>query len=51
MEALGQPTVRQTLDQQGLEWVGSTSAEFEAFIAAEGRRWSELVIEQKLTLG
>ena len=51
MEALGQPAVRQVLATQGLEWVGSTSAEFEAFIAAEGRRWSDLVIEQKLTLG
>ena len=51
MEALGQPAVRQVLATQGLEWVGSTSAEFEAFIASEGRRWSELVIEQKLTLG
>ena len=51
MEALGQPAVRQTLATQGLEWIGSTSAEFEAFIAAEGRRWSDLVIEQKLTLG
>ena len=51
MQALSVPAVRQTLAQQGLEWVGSTSAEFEAFIAAEGRRWSDLVIEQKLTLG
>ncbi len=51
MEALGQPAVRQVLATQGLEWVGSTSAEFETFIAAEGRRWSDLVIEQKLTLG
>ncbi len=51
IEALGQPQVRQILATQGLEWVGSTSAEFEAFIAAEGRRWSDLVIEQKLTLG
>jgi tripartite-type tricarboxylate transporter receptor subunit TctC len=51
MQALGTSAVRQTLSQQGLEWVGSTPAEFEAFIAAEGRRWSELVMSQKLSFG
>ena len=51
LQALTQPAVRQTLAQQGLEWVGSTPAEFEAFMAAEGQRWNELVIAQKLSFG
>ena len=51
MQSLSAPAVRQTLAQQGLEWVGSTPAEFEAFMAAEGQRWRELVIEQRLSFG
>ena len=51
MQAMAPPAVRQTLAQQGLEWVGSTPVEFEAFMAAEGRRWNELVIAQKLSFG
>jgi len=51
MQAMAPPAVRQTLAQQGLEWVGSTPAEFEAFMAAEGRRWNDLVIAQKLSFG
>ncbi len=51
MQAMAPPAVRQTLAQQGLEWVGSTPAEFDAFIAAEGQRWNELVISQKLSFG
>ena len=51
MQALSAPAARQTLAQQGLEWVGSTPAEFEAFMAAEGQRWNELVISQKLSFG
>jgi tripartite-type tricarboxylate transporter receptor subunit TctC len=51
MQALSAPAARQTLAQQGLEWVGSTPAEFEAFMAAEGQRWNELVIAQKLSFG
>jgi tripartite-type tricarboxylate transporter receptor subunit TctC len=51
IQALGTPAVRQTLSQQGLEWVGSTPAEFESFMAAEGQRWSELVNSQKLSFG
>jgi tripartite-type tricarboxylate transporter receptor subunit TctC len=50
-QALSQPAVKATLAQQGLEWVGSTPAEFEAFMGAEARRWNELVIAQKLTFG
>ena len=51
LQALAQPAARQTLAQQGLEWVGSTPAEFEAFMAAESLRWNELVIAQKLSFG
>lgn len=51
VQALSAPAVRQTLAQQGLEWVGSTPAEFDAFMAAEGQRWNELVISQKLSFG
>jgi tripartite-type tricarboxylate transporter receptor subunit TctC len=49
--ALGQPAARATLAQQGLEWVGSTPGEFEAFMGLEARRWNELVIAQKLSFG
>ena len=49
--ALAQPAARQTLAQQGLEWVGSTPGEFEAFMATESLRWNELVIAQKLSFG
>jgi tripartite-type tricarboxylate transporter receptor subunit TctC len=51
VQALSVPAARQTLAQQGLEWVGSTPAEFEAFMAAEGQRWHELVIAQRLVFG
>jgi tripartite-type tricarboxylate transporter receptor subunit TctC len=51
MQAMAGPAVRQTLAQQGLEWVGSSSAEFEAFIAQETRRWTDLVAQQKLSFG
>lgn len=50
-QSLSQPAVRTTLSQQGLEWIGSTPAEFEAFMAAEARRWNDLVIAQKLSFG
>ena len=51
LQALSPPAVRQTLAQQGLEFIGSTPAEFEAFMAAESQRWNELVIAQKLSFG
>ncbi len=47
-QALSQPSARTTLAQQGLEWVGSSPAEFEAFMATEARRWNDLVIAQRL---
>jgi tripartite-type tricarboxylate transporter receptor subunit TctC len=50
-QALGQPAVKAALAQQGLEWVGSSPSEFEAFMAAEAQRWNELVIAQKLSFG
>jgi tripartite-type tricarboxylate transporter receptor subunit TctC len=48
-QSLGQPAVRQTLAQQGLEWIGSSPAEFEAFMSAEARRWQDLVMQQRLS--
>ncbi len=50
-QSLSQAAVKATLAQQGLEWVGSSPAEFETFMGAEAQRWSELVISQKLTFG
>ena len=50
-QALSQPAAKTTLAQQGLEWVGSSPAEFDAFMGAEARRWNDLVIAQKLSFG
>ncbi len=50
-QALSQPAVKTQLAQQGLEWVGSTPAEFETFMSAEAQRWHDLVIAQKLSFG
>jgi tripartite-type tricarboxylate transporter receptor subunit TctC len=50
-QSLSQPAVRTTLAQQGLEWVGSSPADFEAFMGAEARRWSDLVVAQRLSFG
>ena len=51
VQALGLPAVRQKLADLGLEWIGSTPAEFEAFMAAEARRWNDLVLKQRLSFG
>ena len=51
LQALGLPAVRQKLADLGLEWIGSTPAEFEAFMAAEARRWNDLVLKQRLSFG
>ena len=51
VKALGTPEVQRTLAQQGLEWVGSSAADFETFIAAEQKRWSQLAREQGLQFG
>jgi tripartite-type tricarboxylate transporter receptor subunit TctC len=50
-QALSQAAVRATLAQQGLEWVGSSPADFEAFMGAEAKRWNDLVTAQKLSFG
>jgi tripartite-type tricarboxylate transporter receptor subunit TctC len=47
--SLSQPAVRATLVQQGLEWVGSSPTEFEAFMASEAKRWNDLVLAQRLS--
>jgi tripartite-type tricarboxylate transporter receptor subunit TctC len=51
VQSLSQPVVKTTLAQQGLEWVGSGPAEFEAFMASEAKRWNDLVIARKLSFG
>jgi len=48
-QALSQAAVKATLAQQGLEWVGSTPAEFDAFMGVEAKRWNDLVIAQRLS--
>jgi tripartite-type tricarboxylate transporter receptor subunit TctC len=50
-QSLAQPAVRATLAQQGLEWVGSSPGDFDTFMGAEARRWTELVLAQKLSFG
>jgi len=50
LKALSQPSVRQTLSQQGLEWVGSNPAEFGQMILREQQRWKKLVTDQSLRL-
>ncbi len=50
-QALSQPAVKSQLAQQGLEWVGSTPDEFDAFMGVEARRWNDLVIARKLSFG
>jgi tripartite-type tricarboxylate transporter receptor subunit TctC len=47
-QSLSQASVKTTLAQQGLEWVGSSPADFEAFMGAEAKRWNDLVIAQRL---
>ncbi len=51
IKALGQPQVRQTLAQQGLEWVGSSPTDFGQMIQREQQRWKKLVVDQSLSFG
>jgi tripartite-type tricarboxylate transporter receptor subunit TctC len=48
-QALSQTAAKTTLAQQGLEWVGSSPADFEAFMGTEAKRWNDLVIAQRLS--
>ncbi len=48
-QALSQTAVKTTLAQQGLEWIGSSPSDFEAFMGAEAKRWNDLVIAQRLS--
>jgi tripartite-type tricarboxylate transporter receptor subunit TctC len=50
-QSLSQAAVKTKLAEQGLEWVGSSPADFEAFMGSEAKRWSDLVIAQKLSFG
>jgi tripartite-type tricarboxylate transporter receptor subunit TctC len=42
-QALATPDIRQKFLAQGLEPRGGTAADFEAFIAAETRKWSQVI--------
>ncbi|HSI58246.1 MAG TPA: tripartite tricarboxylate transporter substrate binding protein [Ideonella sp.] len=48
IQALTAPEPRGMLAQQGLEWVGSSPAEFTAFLSTEYTRWASLVQQQRL---
>lgn len=50
LQALSASEPRSTLAAQGLEWVGSSPAEFTAFLGVEQTRWASLVQQQKLRL-
>jgi tripartite-type tricarboxylate transporter receptor subunit TctC len=50
-QSLSQAAVKTKLAEQGLEWVRSSPADFEAFMGSEAKRWSDLVIAQKLSFG
>jgi len=50
-QSLSQAAVKATLAQQGLEWIGSSPSDFEAFMSTEAKRWNDLVIAQKLSFG
>jgi tripartite-type tricarboxylate transporter receptor subunit TctC len=42
VKALGDPTVRQRIAEQGAEAVGNTPAEFAAFISAESAKYARI---------
>jgi tripartite-type tricarboxylate transporter receptor subunit TctC len=47
---LGRPETRARFAEQGLETVGSTPAQLDAWIRAELERWGKVIREQKITL-
>ena len=50
IKALTKPDMQARLAEQGLEAVGSTPKEFDAFIRNEMARWGKIIREQKITL-
>jgi tripartite-type tricarboxylate transporter receptor subunit TctC len=47
---LGRPEMRARFAEQGLETVGSTPAQLDAWIRAELERWGKVIRERKITL-
>lgn len=50
VRALAAPDVRQRLTDQGVEAVGSSSAEFASWLAKETARWGKVIEERKITV-
>lgn len=51
VESLRMPSVRQPLEGQGVDIVGSTPADFEAFLAEQTLIWTRVVRENNITAG
>ena len=49
-KVLSLPEMKQRFDEYGMEQVGSTPEQFDAFIAAEMSRWGKVVQDAKITL-
>ena len=50
LKALAAPDVREKLNGQGVEVVGSTPEAFGEWLAAESRRWGAVIRQQKITI-
>lgn len=50
VKALAAPDVRQRLNEQGVEVVGSSAAEFGAWLQKETSRWGRVIQERKITV-
>ncbi len=50
VKALAAPDVRQRLNEQGVEVVGSSAAEFGAWLQNESSRWGRVIQERKITV-
>jgi tripartite-type tricarboxylate transporter receptor subunit TctC len=50
VKALAAPEVREKMESQGIELVGSTPEAFGEWMRAEGARWGRVIREQKITL-
>ena len=50
VKALGAPEVREKMESQGIELVGSTPEAFGEWMRAESARWGRVIREQKITL-
>jgi len=50
VKALAAPDVRQRLNEQGVEVVGSSAAEFGAWLQKETSRWGRVIQERRITV-